>query len=137
MDDPELKKIIQKVIFAVAVAIVFAVPVFFIFKNKLLVEESSVLKDIRNDKTFILYITKDNCKICKTLQKELDNKDIEYEVLNRNKNKDYNEIIRNLGLTNSKLEEPALIYIEKGETISYIVDIKDKEYLNEYLENYK
>ena len=137
MNDPELKEMIHKVIFAVAVAVVFAVPLFLIFKNKILIEESSILKDIRNDKSLIIYITKDDCKICKTLEKELDKKDIEYKELNKDKNKDYNEIIRNLDLTKSELKEPTLIYIEKGKVISYIVDIKNKEYLNKYLENYK
>lgn len=136
MNDPELKKMIQKVLFAILIALVFAIPLFFVFKNRLTPKTSELLKSI-NNKTFLLYITEDNCKICETLKKELDNKNIKYKELNKNKNRDYNEIIIRLDLDNSNLSAPTLIYIKKGEVISYIVDIKDKKYLDDYLENYK
>ena len=85
----------------------------------------------------MIYITENNCNKCNTLKKELDKKDIEYELINKDKSKDYNKIIQRLGLDSSNIYSPTLIYIEKGELISYMVDIESKESLNDYLKNYK
>ena len=135
MNDPEFKEILKKAIFALSVALVFIIPIFFIFKNKLSSTPNTIIKDIRNEKTFILYITKEKCNTCKMLKKELS--DIKYKELNKDKNKDYNEIIMKLELDDSKLYIPALIYINKGKVESYIVDIKSKEDINNFLSNYK
>ena len=35
MNDPEFKEMLKKAIFALSVALVFVIPIFFIFKNKL------------------------------------------------------------------------------------------------------
>ena len=129
MNDPELKQMIHKALFAVAIALLFAIPVFFIFVNKISVKENRLLKDIRENKTFLLYVTENKCTMCKTLKKELDNKNISYKELNKDKEQEYEEIIKSLGLKSTNIETPTLIYVEKGQVISYIVDIKSKEYL--------
>ena len=135
MDDPEFKEMVKKAIFAVAVALVFIIPIFFIFKNKLSSTPNTIVKDIREEKTFILYITKENCNKCKTLKKELNN--IEYKELNKDTNKNYNEIMMKLELNDSKIYVPALVYINKGKVESYIVDINTKEDIDNFLSNYK
>ena len=135
MDDPEFKEMVKKAIFAVAVALVFIIPIFFIFKNKLSSTPNTIVKDIREEKTFILYITKANCNKCKTLKKELNN--VEYKELNKDTNKNYNEIMMKLELNDSKIYVPALVYINKGKVESYIVDINTKEDIDNFLSNYK
>lgn len=137
MNDPEFRQMVNKAIFIVSVVLVFTIPLFFVFKNKLLISESNLLKDITNKKEMMIYITENNCNKCNTLKKELDKKDIEYELINKDKSKDYNKIIQRLGLDSSNIYSPTLIYIEKGELISYMVDIETKESLNDYLKNYK
>lgn len=135
MNDPEFKEMLKKAIFALSVALVFVIPIFFIFKNKLSSTPNEILKDIRNNKTFLLYVTKEKCNNCKNIRKELNN--TKYKELNKDNNKDYNEIIMKLELNDSKLYIPALIYINKGKVESYIVDIKSKEDINNFLNNYK
>ena len=135
MNDPEFKEMLKKAIFALSVALVFIIPIFFIFKNKLSSTPNTIIKDIRDEKTFILYITKEKCNTCKMIKQELS--EIKYKELNKDKNKDYNEIIMKLELDDSKLYIPALIYINKGKVESYIVDIKSKEDINNFLSNYK
>ena len=137
MDDPEFRKIVGKAIFAVSVALVFAIPLFFVFKNKFTVEKSSLVDDINAEKSVFLYITEKNCKKCNTLKKELDNNEINYIELNKDKNIDYKEVINSLSLDSSNLDSPTLIYVEKGEVQSFIVDISSKKVLNGYIENYK
>lgn len=137
MNDPEFKEMVNKAIFIVSVVLIFAIPVFFIFKNKLYVTESKLLKDIKNKKEVMLYITENNCKKCDIIKKELNKSDIEYEELNKSKDNDYSEIIQNLGLNSSSLYLPALIYVEKGKLISYVVNIESKEGLDTYLKKYK
>lgn len=137
MNDPEFRQMVNKAIFIVSVVLVFTIPLFFVFKNKLLISESNLLKDITNKKEMMIYITENNCNKCNTLKRELDKKDIEYELINKDKSKDYNKIIQRLGLDSSNIYSPTLIYIEKGELISYMVDIETKESLNDYLKNYK
>lgn len=137
MDDPEFKQMLYKAIFIVSIIIVFAVPVYFIYKNKIAITETQLVKDIKNKKSLILYVTQNKCKICNTLKKELDNNDIEYIVLNKDKEKDYDNVLTSLGLNSSNIEIPTLIYIENGEVVSYIINIESKERLNDYLKNYK
>lgn len=136
MNDPEFRQMVNKAIFIISVVVVFAIPVFFIFKNKIIYTESELLKSI-NKKTILLYITENNCKLCKTYRKELDKNNIKYKELNKDKEQDYESIINKLELNNSNLYVPALIYIKDGEVQSFIVDIKTKKILNEYIENYK
>jgi len=137
MNDPEVKEMFNKAKFILAVVLVFAIPVFFVIKNKLIITESSVLKDIQKKEIVLLYITEKDCSNCKKIKKELDNKEIEYEELNKDTNKDYKTIIRKIGLNNSKLYTPTLVYVVKGKAESYIVKIKNVEELNEYIENIK
>ena len=137
MNDPEVKEMFNKAKFILAVVLVFAIPVFFVIKNKLIITESSVLRDIQKKEIVLLYITEEDCSNCKKIKKELDNKEIEYKELNKDTNKDYKTIIRKIGLNNSKLYTPTLVYVVKGKTESYIVNIKDIEELNEYIENIK
>jgi len=138
MNDPEFKQLVHKALFAISVALIFAIPLIFIFINRLDNDtENELLKSIKNKETLILYITEDNCSKCNTIKKELNNKNIEYKELNKNKEIDYNKIISTLELDSSNMYSPAIIYIENGEVISYIVDVNSKERLDDYLENYK
>jgi glutaredoxin len=137
MNDPEFREMLNKAIFIVAVVLVFTIPVYFIFKNKIMVQESTTLKEIRNNKTIMLYITENNCKQCKILKKELDKTDIEYEEINKDKEKNYNRILSQLGLKSSTITVPSLIYVEEGKVISFVVDIDSKEKIKEYINNYK
>ena len=137
MNDPEVKEMFNKAKFILAVVLVFAIPVFFVIKNKLIITESSVLRDIQKKEIVLLYITEEDCSNCKKIKKELDSKEMEYKELNKDTNKDYKTIIRKIGLNNSKLYTPTLVYVVKGKTESYIVNIKDIEELNEYIENIK
>lgn len=137
MNDPEFKEMVNKAIFIVSVVLVFTIPVFFIFKNKIMITENKMSKDIRNGKTVLLYVTENRCNICKIIKKELDDKNIEYEEINKDKENDYDIIIEQIGLRSSNTTPPALIYIEKGKLISYVVNIESKEDLDTYLKKYK
>ena len=137
MNDPELKQLFKKTIFIVLIILVFTIPIFLFYINKLYIKEDKLLNDISNKKTMMLYITENNCDICKTLKEELNNNNIKYKELNKDKSKDYKRIISNMGLDSSNIYAPTLIYIEKGEVISYIVDIESIEKLNDYINNYK
>ena len=135
MNDPEFRQMVKKAIFVVLIVLVFTIPVFFIFKNKFSHSESKLIKEITNSKTLILYITENNCSKCKILKKALDENNVDYKEVNKDKEKDYNEMIEKLELDN--IYVPTIIYLEKGEVISYMVDIESKENLKEYLDNYK
>ena len=135
MDDPELKALIKKSLFAVAVALAFAIPAFLFFTNKLYVKDSDIVKSIKNNKGILIFVTENKCSNCNTIKKEL--KDVKYKVLNKSTDKNYNEIMIRLGLENSNIEIPALIYVKKGELYSFIENINSEEELNKYLENYK
>ncbi|MBR5370114.1 MAG: hypothetical protein IK137_02285 [Bacilli bacterium] len=137
MDDPEFKQMVHKAIFAVTIALVFAIPLFFVFKNKFTIKEDQLLKSINNKETVFIYIIEDKCDNCKTLKKELDNKKIKYKILNKDTNQNYKKIINMLGFYSSNMYIPALIYVKDGEVQSFIVDINNKKALNEYIENYK
>lgn len=136
MKDPEFIQLVKKVIFAVVIVLLFIIPIFFVIKNKFSDGNHNILNNIRNEKNMVLLITSEDCSNCKEIRKVLKNKNIKYTVLNKDTNRDYDEIIIKLETNKSGIKVPTLMNIEKGKLISYIVDI-DEEDLNNFIDSYE
>ncbi len=134
MNDPEFRKLMKKFFLAILITLIFMIPIFFFLHNKVLIHKSELLTDINKNKTVVIYITENNCKKCNNLKDRI--KNINYKELNKDTNRDYEEIISKLGINESNISSPAILYVKKGQLISYIVDIKEDE-LKEFIKSYK
>lgn len=134
MKDPEFKELLHKAIIIAVIVLLIIITVFFLFYNKMMGKQDDVLKNIKKEKTFVVYIIKNNCKNCDAIKKEISN--IKYNEL-REGNKEYIEIINKLGLEDSNIKSSALIYIKKGKTYSYIVDMQEKQEIKNFIKNNK
>lgn len=130
MNDPEFKKLAKKFFLTAFIILIFIIPVFIIFYNRYKYTEDTILNNIRDKKTFILYITENKCSNCKEIEKAL--KNTKYRKISKNNN-DYNSITSELGIYNQNITAPALMTIKKGVLDSYIVDIKDKKEVKNFI----
>lgn len=137
MKDPEFIELRNKFLLAVLVALAFTIPVIFIFKNRLVGNESSILKELKNNKEIVILVTDKDCNNCNKYKKVLDNYNVNYKVLNKDTNRDYEKILQKISLNKKIIVTPTIIYTKKGKTISFITDINSSEELKTYIENYK
>lgn len=135
MKDPEFIELRNKFLLALLVALIFSVPIFFIFKNKL-VSNNSIEDKINNNKNIVLYIVEDNCINCNKIKKYLDSNKIKYNMIYKNSN-DYQKTMNTMGVNKEKIISPAIMYIEETKLKSYIVDIKSEKEAEEFINNYK
>lgn len=134
MNDPEFRKMMKTFFIIVLIVLAFLIPLFFIFHNKIIGKENSILTDIRNNKTVVIYITENNCSKCNEIKKELNK--VNYKEISRT-NKDYKRIISKLNIKDSNISTPALLYVKKGKLYSYLVEIKTQEEITQFINSYK
>lgn len=133
MNDPELRQLVKKFLIIVTITLIFIVPSFFIFYNKILIHKNTILNDLNKNKTIIIYITEDNCKKCNTIIKDFKNNKKIKEL--KTNDRDYDEIIRKIKINEDAIVPPTVIYIKKGKLVSYIVNVNSKKELKEFLNN--
>lgn len=134
MKDPEFIEMRNKFLLGLIIALIFSIPVFFIFKNKLVVNNELENK-ISKNKEVVLYINSNDCINCKKVKKYLDNNKIKYYTLGTSSNK-YKSIMNKIGVNEKKIIAPAIIYIEESELKAYIVNVNSKNEVNKFLETY-
>ena len=100
MKDPEFIEMRNKFLLGLIIALIFSIPVFFIFKNKLVVNNELENK-ISKNKEVVLYINSNDCINCKKVKKYLDNNKIKYYTLGTSSNK-YKGIMNKIGVNEKK-----------------------------------
>ena len=130
----KLKNIFFKVLFFL---ILFMVPFTIIFITKFEVNDTNIIKKIKNEDKFLILVTKKNCSRCKEIKKVLKEKNIQYSELNVDKVtiNDYQNVLRKINIQEYEVVIPAIITVENSKLKSSLVDIKDKNALLSYLEN--
>lgn len=136
MRDKEFIELRNKFLLGLFIAIIFIVPIFIFIKNKLYITDPDIIKGIDKKNNMIILITNEDCSYCSNVRKELDNLNVNYYLLNSDRERSYETILMKLNLTDSDIIYPSLVYIEEGEVVSTLVDIKDIKDVDTYLENY-
>lgn len=134
MNDPEFRQMMKTFLIILLIVLAFLIPLFFIFHNKIIGKENSILTDIKKNKTVVIYITENNCSKCNDIKKEL--KRVNYKEISKT-NKSYNRMISKLDMKELNISTPALLYVKKGKLYSYIVEIKTTEEVKKFINNYK
>ena len=137
MRDEEFRKLSKRFFISMFFVLLFIIPFTIALITKFGVNNTDIEKSIRNKETILLFITKKNCSRCIEMKNELEKNNILYAELNIDKTtiNDYQRILRRIKISENDVIAPTLIYIEDGELISSLVDIKEKNDLLSYIEN--
>ena len=136
MNDPEFIDLRNKVLLGIGICLVLFVPFFFFIRNHLIVDESTIIKRINNNDTFIIFVTDKKCKDCKKYKKTLKNNKVDYNIINIDKDKNYKKILKELDIESTEITPPSLIYVNEGQPFATLVKIGDEEGLQTFINNF-
>ena len=136
MKDPEFIALRNRFLIALIVTLIFVIPMSIFIFNKFSTTKSEALKNIDQEKSIIIYLTKNKCSKCEKYKKVLDNNNVNYFELNIDKDEDFKEIMLKIEMSSKYATAPGVIYVEKGKMYANIVDIKGAEELNIFLEKH-
>ncbi|MBQ9018741.1 MAG: hypothetical protein IJ097_00315 [Bacilli bacterium] len=137
MKDKEFIKLRNKFLLDVLIVLIFIIPIIFILKNKIIGNESKILKTIKKEEKVVLLIKSKNCKKCDKSEKVLKDNKIKYIVLNKDTNIDYEKIIKKIDIKKDNIVSPTIIYIENQKVISFLTNIKTEKELEDFINSYK
>ena len=136
MKDKELTEFKYKLFLGLLVFIIIGLIVFLFIKNKLFIEDSSITKSVNNKDTMLILVVENNCRRCTDSKKVLNDLNVNYFILNKNKERNYKKIIKQIKLEESDITIPTIIYVKKGKVYSYIYDIKSKKEIRDFIKSY-
>lgn len=136
-DDEDLKSLFKRLGIGIIVLLIFSVIFIIFLMNKFSPHSSKVVESVENKETLYVLIYNNSCKKCDEIQKILKNNKVSYYEINIDKDGHYKEFLKSISVTENEVVIPTLMYIKEGMLDSTIVDIKDEEVLNAFLENTK
>lgn len=134
MRDPEFILLRNRFLVAVGVALIFAIPTLLFVVKSFGREVTDVLKGLNEKEDMLIYVESNDCTGCLEVKQILEDKNVDYMVLNIDKNTDYEEIIRKLGVSKKVVEVPSLIYVEDGDMVANFMGIKTQDDVLSFLE---
>lgn len=135
MRDPEFIELRNKFFLGIFIFLIFAIPIFFFIKNKLFISDSNITKAINNKNSMLILVVENKCNECKKNKNTLNDLNVNYYILNKDRERDYGTILKKLNLQEKEIIVPTLIYIREGNTYAYINDIKSENEINSFIEN--
>ena len=136
MKDPEFIALRNKFLFAILIALVFVVPLAVFVIKTYDTSESDVLSMIKNNESFALLIVESQCSKCERVNDIIEKNNIGHFVLNKSKDKHYEEIMIRLDLSDKELAFPVIAYIENGEMKSYLVEVVEEKEIMDFFSSY-
>jgi len=136
MKDPEIIELKNRLLLGILISLMIITPFFFFFYNHLITKDSKVIDRINSKDSFLILVTENDCKKCKTYMNQLNSKKVDFLIVNKDKEQAYPKILMKLNMEENDIIIPTLIYIEDGELISSLADIKSEEELGIFLINY-
>ena len=102
--------------------------------NLLRNSEMAIVLTIKEEKNIIILVHKSKCDKCWDIKKTLLKHILFYDTVNSDNDKRYQSILKKLELSDKDIVEPTIINVEKGKVVSLLVDIKNVDDLEEFLE---
>lgn len=133
MRDPEFIELRNKFFLGIFIFLIFAIPIFFFIKNKLFISDSNITKAINNKNSMLILVVENKCNECKKNKNTLNDLNVNYYILNKDRERDYGTILKKLNLQEKEIIVPTLIYINEGNTYAYINNIKNGKEIREFI----
>jgi hypothetical protein len=136
MHDPEFIELRRKFILSLLVIIIFTVLMILFFINKFRVVDSEVIKKLNNKDSLVILYVDESCKnnTCRKIEKYLNDLNVNYYKINIDSDDDYATILNKLDVTEVEVSPPTIMYIDKGELNSTLVDISSKNEISTFIE---
>lgn len=132
MKDPEFIQMRNKFLFAVLIAIVFAIPLLiFVFR---VYGNTSIVTRLDREETFTILVTTKKCDNCKMVEKIFEEYNVDYLNLNNVTNKDYQAIMKRMEIENKRNTFPIIIYVEDGKMKANLFDVNSREQVTDFLD---
>ncbi|MBR3210520.1 MAG: hypothetical protein IKF71_01100 [Bacilli bacterium] len=134
MEDTDLKELSRNLIIWLVVVVVFGSLMTIIFINKFGSKDIPINKIIDKKESLVVLIINNETKNTEQIQKKLEEYPLEYEVVNKDKERYYNEFLKKISITEEDIVEPTVLIIQKKKVKSILVDIENIEDLNTFLD---
>ncbi len=128
----ELKR---KIAMYSGIIILLLIPICLFLYNKFVDKPNELVNALNTNGNSVVLIVDAKCKTCGEVKDILAKYKVDYYELNVDDD-NYETIIRRLDLDGRYVKSPSLVTIVKGKTFSYLLDIKVKEDLVSFIENY-
>lgn len=134
-DDLDLQELLNRIkIGLIFILVVVGAFLVFIYK-KFGAENSNVLDKLSKNDNINILVIENKCSKCSEIKKTLNSEKVDYIVLNIDKDKYYNTILKKLEITKNDIKVPSLIYVKDKKVYSILVDINEEE-LKGFIDNY-
>ncbi len=134
MEDLDLKELSKNLVIWLIVTVVFGSMMTIVLVRKFGSQDISINKKIDEKKSMTVLIINNQTKNKKQIIDLLKEKDIKYEIINRDKERYFDSFLQKLSITEKDIIEPTILIIEKGEVKSILVNVNDLEELNTFLD---
>ena len=137
MKDPEFIELRDKFLKGLGIVLIFIIPFIIFMVKKFNVEDSKVIKKINNEENIVLFVENAKCSTCESIEKILNNLNVEYEIINSSTSKDYKSVLKKLDITTTDIAVPTIIYIEEGKVNTILPSIETEEEITSFVDYYK
>ena len=134
-DDEELMSLFQRLGKGIIILIIFTILMIIFLVRKFYLNETKLIKDINEEKDIYILVDDNSCRNCKEIKRILKDYNISYYEINTDKDNDYKNMLNTLEITENEIDIPTILYISKGKFSSSIVDVKDEDVINTFIEN--
>ena len=93
------------------------------------------MKYLKKNDSMVILVIENKCDRCNKSREVLNELNVNYFILNKDTERDYNSIIRKLNIED-EIQVPSIIYVDEGNLYSYIYNIRNKKEITDFVENY-
>ena len=134
MEDLDLKEFLTNIGIWIFIVVVFGSLFTLVLINKFGVKEISINQKIeKKENLYVLVVSKED-KNLKEIKKTLKENNISYEVVQKDGERYFDDFLKKISLMEKDIITPTLIVIEKKQASAILVDIKNIDELNSFLE---
>lgn len=134
----------NKKIFILVVAIIVSISIIYLITTYInfgKTETKSVESILKNKETAIIYVENSDskkCKDCAKIKKYLDEVDLKYDLYDAKKasDKEYEDMLKSLGIEKTDFNYPAVIYIKDGVMYSNIINLNNTSVVKRFIADF-
>ena len=137
MNDPEFIDLKNKFFLGLGISLLIGIPLLLFLIIRLDINDSKIVKKIKNQDSFFLFVENNSCKNCKELKNILSEEEIDYQIIKEEESNEYEKIIEELKTNKKYYPSPTIIFIKEGTVVASLPNIQLENDLVEFIENYK
>ena len=110
MRDQEFIELRNKFLIAMFIIFLIGILGYTFLKNKLYIKDPEVLEALNNKESIVVLVTKENCDRCKKTQEVLNEVDVNYYILNSERERSYETILKKMNLFERSIFQTLLTF---------------------------